>query len=572
MNSKLSGQDALFLNVDLPHAASHGMMIYIYEQTALGGKPLGFRQIVRHVESRLDASPVLRRRIVQVPFGLGYPFWVDDDLFDIDFHVRHFALPKPGDWRQFCIMASRIHARSVDLTRSPWEMYVIEGLDNIEGIAPGSFAILTKIHHAAMDGTAAAELTWALHDIEHAAGKVRPVVKVKRPAPARPTTWKLSDTLTRAVADNLMATARMAPPLARLLPRLAATGLRSLLSPRKATAAGIAPRTRFNADVAASRVWDSVTLDLAAVKGIKSVVPGATVNDAVIAMIGGAMRRYLQGNNELPPKSLVTLAPVNTRQEGANRDAAGNTISVLRFPLCTDIEDPIERLAAVRAATAESKGLQNAIGARDLTDVQKFIPPATLGLAGRLSTLLGAGGKGPMPLHNCLVTNVPGPNLPLRMLGAELVYWVGVGPVTDGMSLIWNATSYCGKMFISLTSAPNIVPDPEVLAQCLKDSYAEMVAAAAAVAKRAEAPGKAARRPEEAQPVKAVKTAKAKRAPKATKPTARAKPAAAVKPATRRAAPAPAPALAATPASKRTPTRTRTRTRRAPAAPAGNAD
>lgn len=483
MNNKLSGQDAMFLNVDLPHAASHGTMVYIYDQSALGAKPLRFRQIVRHVESRLDASPMLRRRIVQVPFGLGYPFWVDDDQFDVDFHVRHFALPKPGDWRQFCIMASRIQARAVDLSRPPWEMYVIEGLDHIDGIPKGSFAILTKIHHAAMDGTAAAELTWALHEIRPGDGKkARPVVAAKRPVPAQATTWKLTDTLTRAVADNLSATARLAPPLARLVPRLAASGLRSLLSSTKSAGAGIAPRTRFNADVSASRVWDSVTLELAAVKQIKSVVPGATVNDAVIAMIGGAMRRYLLDKKELPAKSLVTLAPVNTREKGAQRDASGNTISVVRFPLCTDIEDPIERLAAVRAATAESKAMQSAIGARDLTDVQKFIPPATLGLAGRLSTLLGAGGKGPLPLHNCLVTNVPGPTEPLHMLGAELVYWVGVGPVTDGMSLIWNPTSYREKMFISLTSAPNIVPDPEFLARCLRESFEEMKAAAAAVA------------------------------------------------------------------------------------------
>ncbi|MBX3641751.1 MAG: wax ester/triacylglycerol synthase family O-acyltransferase [Rubrivivax sp.] len=489
MTQKLTGQDAMFLKLDLPHAASHGTMIYIYDQSTLGGRTLGFREIVDHVESRLDASPMLRRRIVQVPFGLGYPFWVDDDLFDIDFHVRHFALPKPGDWRQFCIMVSRIHARTIDLARAPWEMHVIEGLDHVEGIPKGSFAILTKIHHSAMDGTAAAELTWALHDVHQVAGRARPVVNAKRPVPTQGATWKWADNLTRIVVDNLQATARLAPPLARLVPRLTASGLRSLLSPRKG-GGGIAPRTRFNADVSANRVWDSVTLDLAEVKKIKSVVPGATVNDAVIAMIGGAMRRYLLAKNELPQKSLLTLAPVNTRKGGEGAQASGNTIAMLRFPMCTDIEDPLARLAAVHAATAESKGLQNAIGAHDLTDLQKFAPPATLGLAGRLATLVGSGGKGPMPLHNCLVTNVPGPNAPLFMLGAKLVYWVGVGPVTDGLSLIWNPTSYCGQMFISLTSSPNIVPDPEFLAECLKESFKEMQAAAAAAAAMPAAPAK----------------------------------------------------------------------------------
>jgi WS/DGAT/MGAT family acyltransferase len=248
-----------------------------------------------------------------------------------------------------------------------------------------------------------------------------------------------------------------------------------------------------------------VTLDLAEVKKIKNAVPGATVNDAVLAMVGGAMRRYLEDKNELPDKSLMTLAPVNTREKGAEATAAGNTISMLTFPLCTDIDDPIERLAAICAATAESKAIQSAIGAKDLTDVQKFAPPATLGLAGRLVTMTGSGGRGPILFHNCTVTNVPGPNQPLYMLGAKLAYWCGMGPVADGMSLLWNPTSYCGQMFISLTSAPNIVPDPDFLAQCLKDSYEEMKAAA----EKANLHGKV----EDARPVAAKKPAR--KAPKA---------------------------------------------------------
>ncbi|SEB24627.1 wax ester/triacylglycerol synthase family O-acyltransferase [Variovorax sp. YR216] len=502
MTNRLTGQDAMFLHADLPHAASHGTMIYIYDQSPLGGKTLGFREIVRHMESRLDASPVLRRKIVQVPFGLGYPFWAEDELFDIDFHVRHFALPKPGDWRQFCIMVSRIHARTIDLARAPWEMYVIEGLDNIEGIPKGSFAVLSKIHHAAMDGTAATELTWALHDVQRATGQAEPVVDVSRPMPQQTLSLRSFDTLTNAVTENLLATARMALPLAQALPGLTTAGLRLLQRTRSGVDL-IAPRTRFNGDVTASRVWDSVTLDLAEVKQIKSVVPGATVNDALIALIGGAMRRYLQAKNELPAKSLVTLAPVNTRPEGAKETASGNTISMLRFAMGTDIEDPIARLEAVRAATMESKGIQNAIGAKHLTDLQKFAPPATLGLAGKLAGLTGSGGKGMMPIHNCLVTNIPGPATPLYMLGAKLVHWGGVGPVTDGMSLIWNPSSYCGKVFISLTSSPNVVPDPEFLAHCVRESFDEMKAAATAIAEKSPHEGK----------VAAVKKGPAKKAP-----------------------------------------------------------
>lgn len=515
MNQKLSGMDAMFLNIDMPHAASHGTMIYIYDQTPLGDKPLGFREIVHHVESRLHVAPMMRRRIVQVPFGLGYPFWVEDDLFDIDFHVRHFALPKPGDWRQFCILLSRIHARAVDLSRAPWEMYVIEGLDNVEGIPKGSFAILTKIHHSAMDGTAAAELTWALHEAQESFGKRVPLAEAKEPPRSGRTSWTLADTLLHAWTDNTMAAANLALPLAKLVPHLTTTGLRKLMSLREG-ADLMAPRTRFNADVSASRVWNSLTVELDDVKRIKAAVQGATVNDAVIAIIGGAMRRYLDAKGELPDKSLVTMAPVNMRPGGVSETkASGNTISMMRFAMRTDIEAPIERLAAVHTATSESKEMQKAIGAQYLTDIQKFAPPATLGLAGRLSTALGSGGKGSILLHNCGVTNIPGPNTPLYMKGARLVYWCGAGPVTDGMSLIWNPSSYCGKMFISMTSAPNIVPDPDFLLQCLKESFEEMkqaaaqagVAAPAAPAREVVAKKSAVRKPVARKP--AAKKAKA---------------------------------------------------------------
>jgi WS/DGAT/MGAT family acyltransferase len=473
---KLSGQDALFLHLDLPHAASHMTMIYIYDPSGLK-RTLGFREIVRHVERRLHTSPIFKRKIVQVPFGLGYPYWADDDRFDIDFHVRHFALPKPGDWRQFCILASRIHARTMDLSRPPWEMYVIEGLDNVTGLSPGSFAVLTKMHHAAVDGTAAAELTWALHDIAGTRGKRVPMARRQKQVSMQSAPAGFVDSVSRVVGENVGSAIRLAVPLARVLPKLSVAAAK-LLSRTALTPDGGAPRTRFNGDIVDARVFETVTLDLDDVKRIKNAVEDATVNDVVLAIVGGAMRRYLAAKKELPRKSLVALAPVNTRQDAAERKTSGNTISFLTFPLGTDIDVPLARLAAVRAATARTKSINNAIGARDLTDLSRFAPPATLAFAGRLATLTGLGGKGPVPLHNCIVTNVPGPTVPLSMLGARLVYWSGVGPISDGVSLVWVVSSYCGKIFISPTSAPNIVPDPDFLAQCVRASFGDLKKAA----------------------------------------------------------------------------------------------
>jgi diacylglycerol O-acyltransferase len=473
---KLTGQDALFLHLDLPHAASHVTMIYLYDQSGLA-KPLRFRQIVGHIDKRLDVSPMFRRRIVQPP--LAYPYWTDDPDFDIDFHVRHMALPKPGDWRQFQIMAARIHARPLDLTRPPWEMYVIEGLDNAGWLPKGSFALVTKIHHAAVDGTAATELTWALHDVLGAKGRPTPVpVKQKdvRKLQAAPS---FTNMVTRIVVDNLAAPLKLAGPLSRALPKLSVATMKLLSRALFSSESGV-PRTRFNQPVSSQRVFESVPFDLARLKPMRAAVPGATVNDVVLAIIGGAMRRYLKSKKELPGNSLMALAPVNTRQAAGERQTTGNAISFLTFPLASNIADPIARIAKVREATAQTKALSNAIGAHDLTDISKHTPPATLAFAGRLATMTGLGGKGPLVLHNCIVTNVPGPNAELAMLGARLRYFSGVAPITDGVGAIFAVTSLNGRMFISLTSCPEMVPDPAFFGDCIRGSILEMEAAARA--------------------------------------------------------------------------------------------
>ena len=474
---KLSGQDALFLQLDLPHAASHVTMIYVYDQSDLL-RPLRFRQIIAHLEKRLQVSPMYRRRIVQAPMGLAYPYWADDPRFDIDFHVRHMALPKPGDWRQFQIMLARIHARPLDLTRPPWEMYVIEGLDKLGWLPKGSFALVTKAHHAAVDGTALAELTWALHDVEGARGKPVPVL-AKQKAVARlqgaPT---FLHTVTRIVVDNLAAPLKLAGPVSRALPKLSVAAMK-LLSRALFSPEGGAPRTRFNQEVSNQRVFESVVFDFATIKGIRAAVPGATVNDAVLAIVGGAMRRYLTSKKELPAQSLMALAPVNTRQDAGERQTTGNMISFLTFSVASDIADPLERLKKVRETTSQTKALSNAIGARDLSEISKHAPPATLAFAGRLATMTGLGGKGPLVLHNCVVSNVPGASVDLTMLGARLCYWSALAPITDGMGAFFAVSSMSGRMFISLTSCPEMVPDPAFFGDCIRASILEMHTAAA---------------------------------------------------------------------------------------------
>jgi diacylglycerol O-acyltransferase / wax synthase len=477
---KLSGQDALFLHIDRPNAGTHGTMIYIYDQESVPAGKLRFKQIVSHIERRLEVAPFFRRKIVQLPLSLGYPYWALDDQFDIDFHVRHSALPKPGDWRQFCILASRIQARQIDLSRPPWEMHVIEGLDNVDWLPKGSFAILTKGHHAAMDGSAFAELTWALHDLDAKRGRRIPVVRKSGIANQEiaPSTLTL---LMHALQDNLAAPLRMAGPAAKVLPKLGAmawSGVGRLLGGDMPDAA----KTRFNAKVSSQRVFDSAQFEFAKVKEIRAAVPGATVNDVVLAVVGGALRTYLQRHKELPKVTLKAVSPVNTRADKSATTTSGNNISAVTFALRTDIKDPLERLRRVHEGTAQTKETANAVGASELTDLSKFAPPATLAFAGRLVTLTGLGGVGPFPLHHTAVSNVPGPTVPIYLLGARMRYWSCVAPIADGMGLFHAVTSCDGKLIVSPTSTPEMLPDPAYYTQCIRDSFIEMTKAAAAVA------------------------------------------------------------------------------------------
>ena len=482
-SNRLTGQDALFLHLDQPHAATHGSMIYIYDQSKLAGAKIKFQDILRHVEQRLSGSPLFRNRIARVPGDLGYPYWVEDQSFDIDFHVRHFALPKPNDWRQFCILASRIHARTMDMSRPLWEMYVIEGLDHVNDLPRGSFAIITKLHHAATDGTALAELTWALHDVVGVAAGSVPVTS-NAGANATPVTYyqadsSLGQTLFRIATDNLMSATQMLPPLARVTPRLGGMATQALRKRLFASAEEEKkpklPHTRFNGRFNGKRVFDTVEIDMAAIRTIRAAVPGATVNDVVLSLVGGGLRRYLDAKGELPGSSLIAAAPVNTRQDDTERKTTGNSISVMTLPIGTQIADPLQRLEFILGSTTRKKEVSKAVGARELTDISKHTPPATLALIGRLVTSQVASS----PLFNVIVSNVPGPTQPLYMKGARLVYWSGVMPISEGSGgLFFAVSSYCGKLFISPTSSPAIVPDPEFLAECLRKSIAETLRAA----------------------------------------------------------------------------------------------
>jgi WS/DGAT/MGAT family acyltransferase len=466
---QLRGDDALFLYADTGHSNANITLVNIYDpSTAVEGR-IRFKGLLRHVESRLHLSPVFRQKLLRVPLELDYPYWIEDERFDLEYHVRHVALPKPGDWRQFCIQASRIHARPLDLSRPLWEIYLVEGLDSFVNLPAHSFALLTKVHHAAIDLSGGAEITTLLHDTTPEA-----------PPPEPPEPWfpqsppGALSLLVRAAVHNVVQPFEMAGPLMRSFRRLGPLMLGAIsdafLHPERQ------PVTRFNAEVSPHRVFETRRFELNEFREIRRLVDGATINDVVLAVCGGALRRYLNAHGELPPASLVAIAPISIRN--ADPAAVQHGVSMLRVPLGTDIADPVERLRNVQSHTSSSGEMEQAIGARELTDLSQHAPARTLATTARLlsSAALGVGQHA--PLANCTITNVPGPTVPLYLNGARMTYFSAIMPITDGMGLVFAVTSHEGRLVISPTSCRELVPEPELLAQCIRDEFQDYLALA----------------------------------------------------------------------------------------------
>jgi WS/DGAT/MGAT family acyltransferase len=468
---QLSAQDAAFLYLESRGAHLHLTSLNIYDQSTAPGGKVSHKDILRYVESRLHTSPIYRQKLVSLPFSVDYPYWVDDEQFDLEFHIRHIALPEPRDWRQLCILVARIHSRRLDLTRPPWEMYVVEGLDNIPGIPEGAFAIIAKYHHAAIDGVSGQEIMSGLHSTTPEFESEPEVDDWE--AQTEPSWLGL---LTRAAVNNIRQPFQLAKAVSATLPGISQALLRGELP--EITPDNDVPETRFNGEVSPHRVFEGQTFKLKELAAIRGAVPGATVNDVVLAICGGALRAYLLDKGELPEESLVAMAPINTRIT-AEEGTGGNKLAMMFVPIHTEVANPLARLRAVVEATRNAKETRNAIGARQMTDLTQHIPSATNALAGRLITGLGLGHRA-IRICNCTITNVPGPQQPLYFNGAKLLKMTGSAPIIDGMGLIITAISYNGEIIFSFTACREMTPDPEKLATFALKSFKALRKAATA--------------------------------------------------------------------------------------------
>lgn len=466
---QLSGLDASFLYLETQNSPMHIGALAIYDPSTAPGGSVGFKQIMANVLQRAHRVATFNNVLVEVPMRLDHPYWRSDGEFDPEFHIRHIALPKPGDWRQLCIQVSRLHARPLDRARPLWEIYIIEGLDNVKGYPPGCFAVVSKMHHAAIDGASGIEIAAAIHDLspDYNTNLASEAVAHDREPTYMELIWRSQLNTLKTPGRVFEVAKNTVPGFAKMIAGLARGRLKRVTD---------IPRTRFNTNVSPHRVFCAIEVQLDDIKRIKNAVSGVTVNDVALTICGGALRKYLQSKRELPERSLVAMAPINIRTED-KQGTAGNQVSQMTVRLGSNIDDPLQRLDRVNQGTQSAKELTHAIGAKTMTDYAQFVPSTLSASAAKLYSRLGLANR-IKPAYNCVVTNVPGPQIPLYFTGAKMHSSFALGPPIDGMGLFHGLGSYCGRFNISVSACREMMPDPAFYAECLQSSFDELFAAA----------------------------------------------------------------------------------------------
>ena len=460
---RLSGLDASFLYLETPSQPMHVCSIMELDTSTIPGG-YTFDQLRDALALRIRAMPQFREKLANSPLNLDHPVWVDDEHFDVDRHVHRIGLPAPGGRAELSEICGHIAALPLDRRRPLWEMWVIEGVAGTDCHQDGRIAVMTKVHHAGVDGVTGANLMSQLCTTEPDAPPPEPVEGV-----GGGSGWQIA-------AGGLLRFARRPLHLANAVPdtvsSLVATVSRALQGQAMARPFA-APSTPFNAKISGRRAIAYAQLDLDDVKTVKNHF-GVKVNDVVMALVSGALREYLAERTILPESSLVAMVPISVH--GKSDRPGRNQVSGMFASLHTEISDPVERLMAIAHANSVAKEHSSAIGASLLQDWTQFAAPAVFGVAMRLYARTRLTES--MPVHNLVVSNVPGPQGPLYLLGCEVNAMYPLGPIFHGSGLNITVMSLSGKLDVGLIACPELLPDLWEMADDFAVGMEELVAAA----------------------------------------------------------------------------------------------
>ncbi|MGI9295966.1 MAG: wax ester/triacylglycerol synthase domain-containing protein [Pseudomonadales bacterium] len=441
------------------HSAGFGIL----DQSTTERGQLTHKEILQYFEDRLHLAPILRQKLVTVPFDVDRPYWINDPNFDLEFHIRHIALPQPGDWRQLCILVSRINSRPLDLERSPWEVFIIEGLDNIKGLKSRSFAIYFKLHHACASHSAAHALMASLMDREPDAATVP--ARTAWYAEREPTSLEL---MLRAIPNNFLGPVRSAPAVLNKISRNRSIDAEE---GRVLSSDAIAPRIRFNAQPCPHRVFQATTLPLDNMRALQAQVDGATMGDVVITIIGAALQRYLSHHGEAPEKSLVAKfrdAETASDLEEANRP--------LFLNMHSDVSSGLQRLQQV----SESRRT-TALHSDPWAELQTLMPAYFTKRLTNLQRRWGAMRKPSEVQANTLISHMTGPQSALYHTGAKMSLCYAIPALNNEIALAHFVLSYGGNVSFSIFACRQKMQDPDFYMECINgafnDLYAELIGA-----------------------------------------------------------------------------------------------
>jgi diacylglycerol O-acyltransferase / wax synthase len=440
---RLSGLDASFLYIESPTQPLHVCSILELDTSTVPGG-YSFEHLRDELALRIAAIPEFRAKLADSQFNLDYPVWVDDDAFDLDRHLRRISLPSPGGRRELADVCGHIAAAPLERGRPLWEMWVIEGVCDTDPCTGGVLAVMTKVHHAAVDGVAGAGLLTRLCSVEPDGPPPEPVEGEESAGPLQ------------IAAGGLVRFAVRPWQLASVLPTTISTVVNTLRRARGGlhmAAPFAGPPTRFNASVSADRNVALTQLDLDDIKKVKDRFQ-VTVNDVVMGLCASVLRGFLSDHDGIPARSLVAMVPVSVHEKS---DRPGhNQLSGMFCSLETQIADPADRLRAIAQADAAAKNHSSAISPTLLQDWAQLAARAVFGGVFRLVAGLPLIGH---PVHNLIVSNVPGPQAQLYFLGCEVEAMYPFGPLFHGCGLNVTAMSLNGKLNVGVISCPDLVPD-----------------------------------------------------------------------------------------------------------------
>ncbi|NVK40245.1 MAG: wax ester/triacylglycerol synthase family O-acyltransferase [Oceanospirillaceae bacterium] len=469
MLKQLHTMDSLFLYIENDEYQVDLTPVFFYDPAGANAAGLTTEQLLGQFRKTVDAVPALRSRLERVPFDLDNPYLAEDRNFRLEDHFSEVELPAPGDWEALRTLLTDFQNRQLDTNRPLWEVLIVRGLDKVEDMPKGAFAMAMKIHHVIADGHTVIEILSKLHDEGQVQeGEQEPRVEFKAPT--------YYDRLGQVFSNNLLGALGMMNPLLNTLPRLSKTLLETI---SKDSDKLMRPpvTTRFNRKANNKELaWNFASLDFATAKRISKLESGATINDVVLTVIAGAMREYMQSKGDSTNDCLRALAPVNVRQE-SERYAGGNEVSFIMPDLPVQIADARERLQAVMLSTGHNKKIAKDLDSREMSGLMKSVPPALMASM----RLMGVIENTTQPLlkliGNALATNVPGPGSELHLHGARLINMTGVISPNEGLGLHHVIVSYAGKLNISVTAKRDTLPDPEFYRDCLQRSFEQLLAA-----------------------------------------------------------------------------------------------